>query len=134
MDPSGAVAQLARAPALQAGGRGFESHQLHRLAANESLDVPSRARQSPPRPSGPADDLQSRGVFAESGQSARLNRPVECALTCGNVVETMGFEPTTPCLQSRCSSQLSYVPETLPRYRARPVGPNCGRRPAAVLP
>ena len=25
----GAVAQLARAPALQAGGRGFESHQLH---------------------------------------------------------------------------------------------------------
>ncbi len=26
------------------------------------------------------------------------------------VVETMGLEPTTPCLQSRCSSQLSYVP------------------------
>ena len=23
----------------------------------------------------------------------------------------MGIEPTTPCLQSRCSSQLSYVPE-----------------------
>jgi|SoiMethySBSTD1v2_1073268.scaffolds.fasta_scaffold21867_1 hypothetical protein len=29
------------------------------------------------------------------------------------VVETMGFEPTTPCLQSRCSSQLSYVPEVV---------------------
>ena len=28
----------------------------------------------------------------------------------GSVVETMGLEPTTPCLQSRCSSQLSYVP------------------------
>jgi hypothetical protein len=27
-------------------------------------------------------------------------------------VETMGLEPTTPCLQSRCSSQLSYVPWT----------------------
>ena len=26
----------------------------------------------------------------------------------------MGLEPTTPCLQSRCSSQLSYVPETKP--------------------
>ena len=26
------------------------------------------------------------------------------------LVETMGIEPTTPCLQSRCSSQLSYVP------------------------
>jgi hypothetical protein len=25
-------------------------------------------------------------------------------------VETMGLEPTTSCLQSRCSSQLSYVP------------------------
>jgi hypothetical protein len=24
-----------------------------------------------------------------------------------DVVETMGLEPTTPCLQSRCSSQLS---------------------------
>ena len=28
-------------------------------------------------------------------------------------VETMGLEPTTPCLQSRCSSQLSYVPVAL---------------------
>ena len=25
-------------------------------------------------------------------------------------VETMGFEPTTPGLQSRCSARLSYVP------------------------
>ncbi len=33
------------------------------------------------------------------------------ALTWTFVVETMGLEPTTPCLQSRCSSQLSYVPE-----------------------
>gem|GEM_PF-2688601 len=27
------------------------------------------------------------------------------------MVETQGLEPWTPCLQSRCSSQLSYVPE-----------------------
>ena len=27
------------------------------------------------------------------------------------IVETMGIEPTTPSLQRRCSSQLSYVPE-----------------------
>ncbi len=56
---------------------------------------------------------QSRGVFAECGLLARppghLHRPV----TRGNVVETMGLEPTTPCLQSRCSSQLSYVPGVL---------------------
>ena len=25
-------------------------------------------------------------------------------------VEMTGLEPVTPCLQSRCSSQLSYVP------------------------
>ena len=26
------------------------------------------------------------------------------------LVEIVGVEPTTPCLQSRCSSQLSYTP------------------------
>jgi hypothetical protein len=32
-----------------------------------------------------------------------------------DIVEVMGLEPTTPCLQSRCSSQLSYTPvEFLP--------------------
>ncbi len=29
----------------------------------------------------------------------------------GVLVEAMGLEPTTSCLQSRCSSQLSYAPE-----------------------
>ena len=28
----------------------------------------------------------------------------------GDLVETMGLEPTTSCVQSRRSSQLSYVP------------------------
>jgi hypothetical protein len=32
-DSLGDVAQLARAPALQAGGRGFESHRLHHVVA-----------------------------------------------------------------------------------------------------
>jgi site-specific DNA recombinase len=35
----------------------------------------------------------------------------------GFLVETMGLEPTTSCLQSRCSSQLSYVPVVNPGYR-----------------
>ena len=30
------------------------------------------------------------------------------------MVELMGIEPTTPCLQSRCSSQLSYSPVSSP--------------------
>jgi hypothetical protein len=31
----------------------------------------------------------------------------------------MGLEPTTPCLQSRCSSQLSYIPGYKPNRRRR---------------
>ena len=42
-------------------------------------------------------------------------------------METMGLEPTTPCLQSRCSSHLSYVPATWDRTPSqcvvRPPGP-----------
>ena len=49
-------------------------------------------------------------------------------------VETMGLEPTTPCLQSRCSSQLSYVPEGIPmvpigRARRSRAANRAGRRP-----
>ena len=32
------------------------------------------------------------------------------------LVEIVGVEPTTPCLQSRCSSQLSYTPESGCKY------------------
>ena len=34
----------------------------------------------------------------------------------GPLVEIVGVEPTTPCLQSRCSSQLSYTPESGCKY------------------
>ena len=39
----------------------------------------------------------------------------------------MGFEPTTPCLQSRCSSQLSYVPEVVGQ-RTGQVGAGANER------
>ena len=32
-------------------------------------------------------------------------------------VEMIGFEPTTPCLQSRCSAKLSYIPVGLHMIR-----------------
>src|SRR6478672_11002866 len=35
----------------------------------------------------------------------------------------MGLEPTTPCLQSRCSSQLSYVPGIVLRPANDPQNP-----------
>ena len=47
-------------------------------------------------------------------------------------VETMGIEPTTPCLQSRCSSQLSYVPfKRCPcyGYRGEDIAATCMRHP-----
>jgi len=40
------------------------------------------------------------------------------------VVETMGLEPTTPCLQSRCSSQLSYVPGAVDQRKRLPDDPH----------
>ena len=44
----------------------------------------------------------------EPGYRLRVHLSQKCATS--QMVETMGLEPTTPCLQSRCSSQLSYVP------------------------
>ena len=54
----------------------------------------------------------------------------------------MGIEPTTPCLQSRCSSQLSYVPgmgsrrrdaPKIPAGRVRPPGSEAEPRPVGTL-
>ena len=50
-------------------------------------------------------------------------------------VETMGLEPTTLCLQSRCSSQLSYVPGAHRSYRpCRPSPPGCSAGAAEARP
>src|SRR5664279_1216681 len=43
--------------------------------------------------------------YTRAHQSKRTS--LGCPFT---LVETQGLEPWTPCLQSRCSSQLSYVP------------------------
>ena len=41
----------------------------------------------------------------------REGRPARCAPNSLEIsVELRGIEPLTPCLQSRCSSQLSYSP------------------------
>jgi signal peptidase I len=52
------------------------------------------------------------------------------------LVETMGLEPTTPCLQSRCSSQLSYVPPHAPSpvRRVPRASPPHRRAPDAAVP
>ena len=47
-------------------------------------------------------------------------------LSMGFLVETMGLEPTTPSLQRRCSSQLSYVPRI---SGANQITGECWRNP-----
>ncbi len=48
-------------------------------------------------------------------------------------VETMGLEPTTPCLQSRCSSQLSYVPDSMGRKSLPGLEPSQPGTPSAPI-
>jgi hypothetical protein len=83
-------------PALQAGGRGFESHRLHSTAKRPGISrCPWKAaawRRGPARRSG-ADDLCSRSgafrAFAEIGiSSVRLRRDVQPFLTGSRIHES----------------------------------------------
>ena len=76
-------------------------HYLERFG--DEPPVPSRAHDDTPETSVVGTQWARRAV---RGGSQRHRNPVTRAFS----VETMGLEPTTPCLQSRCSSQLSYVP------------------------
>ncbi len=60
--------------------------------------------------------LRHRGQV--QGDHSGWLKPAELiSITCRDpMVELMGIEPTTPCLQSRCSSQLSYSPGTGTAY------------------
>ena len=60
------------------------------------------------RPSERFRAMDARWVSQSPPARTRPGR--QQPLTRTFLVETMGLEPTTPCLQSRCSSQLSYVP------------------------
>jgi hypothetical protein len=51
-------------------------------------------------------EITERVETTENPDAHRRGR----GLSKNDLVETMGLEPTTPCLQSRCSSRLSYVP------------------------
>jgi Domain of unkown function (DUF1775) len=71
----------------------------------------------------------------DSGEMVRrISRPTprKKALVKWQDVETMGLEPTTPCLQSRCSSQLSYVPGPAPTGLGTTSVPIRQRRPKLV--
>ena len=74
------------------------------------------------------DDLRLRLAVESKNQAAlrttttKFRRATETP-TYQGFVETMGLEPTTLCLQSRCSSQLSYVPEAHRSYRTGRLSP-----------
>src|SRR5687767_1316345 len=66
------------------------------------LSVSVEVDRSPVRP---AD-----GGCRSAGQPTAGNQPLQRDAEGPDQVEAMGLEPTTPCLQSTCSSQLSYAP------------------------
>ena len=66
------------------------------------------------------DALKARGVTGGCAPCKQGSGLARCYSDCSTkkkrlaallFVETVGVEPTTPCLQGRCSSQLSYAPE-----------------------
>src|SRR5664280_431314 len=73
-------------------------------APTSSLSSPvSRPCQDRVKTRSRRDKPRDRGSSREGPMDAK-------PLTWTYSVEMMGLEPTTPCLQSRCSSQLSYIP------------------------
>ncbi len=90
---------LARPSAVTAARCCFSSTPRCVGRYHASAGYPSRYPSRPP-------------CWSAAGASRRRNPYGPCL----NLVETSGLEPPTPCVQSRCSSQLSYVP--------RPVAPS----------
>ena len=69
---------------------------------------------------GGVGDLEG-GPVGEPGLGVE-KQPRLCASPAEMTVEAMGLEPTTSCLQSRCSSQLSYAPGTTREPAKTPRG------------
>ena len=109
----GAVAQLARAPALQAGGRGFESHQLHMQDLRNLGSARSGFR-------GPW--LVNR---TGSQKVPRLGRHCTAATACP-MPRTRGYTPDTGSGVSVCSGRQQPASCASPRTRdlVRPPWPN----------
>ena len=107
----GAVAQLARAPALQAGGRGFESHQLHELLSLDGVGRLGATRGLPPVYTG---RLRTRDPELHASASPAMGwrnvtsvdvEPIRSALTCMfcRSAQPEGFE-SRPLGSTRCRS------------------------------
>ncbi len=62
------------------------------------------------------------GIPTDPADNPSQTAPKSASRAVTDLVETMGLEPTTPCLQSRCSSQLSYVPRCRP-WSSGPLPP-----------
>src|SRR5690242_11002603 len=88
MGRSGDVAQLARAPALQAGGRGFESHRLHR---ESPVRVPGRQ----PRATG----SRQLGLFDADVRAVRR--------LLGVIVVSIVVGPLAACGSAHQSTRMS---------------------------
>ena len=62
-------------------------------------------------PSSPSKAFMPRVCYLQTANGASGNRnPVRAGLA-PKGMETRGHDPLTPCLQSKCSTRLSYVPK-----------------------
>ena len=62
------------------------------------------------------------GIPTNPDDNPSQTAPTSASRAVTKMVEMMGLEATTPCLQSRCSSQLSYVPRCRP-WSSGPLPP-----------
>jgi hypothetical protein len=90
------------------------------FASNASVIPSSRVKQQPSAPHGPKASLRSNHKESPACFTDP-NRPVRPAPRLRGMVEADGIEPTTPCLQSRCSpTELRpHLPGAAPREGPR---------------
>ena len=103
------------------------------LASGRTSSGSARSRPCPPVPTTTRQRPSVMGTQWARRPLERSLRSSREALSRHFVVERMGLEPTTPCLQSRCSSQLSYVPGSTGLDSPRAQGSN-SETPGAASP
>ena len=81
-----------------------------------------------------ATSIQLSKIAGRRGQKRRTPEALcakpparAAAVSFSRSVEITGFEPVTPCVQSRCSTRLSYIP-VAPKTRACGSNPSRGPR------
>lgn len=104
----GALAQLARAPALQAGGRGFDPHRLHRRCVRREPVHAGRSHH--PSRLSPNGTPKSEGSYFSGGWLSGRRRPPIWGLGCNT---PRGFESLSAHNHSMGKSHSGQLRQTI---------------------